>query len=95
MASVDGDYIGPLATEDTAQVVEDLRAGRPVMPEKQIRYRQSVDPGVQPGAGEFTAPEHEQRADTAGLSERELQSDRPGPSAPIETLPDEARNEDA
>jgi NADH-quinone oxidoreductase subunit E len=89
MASVDGEYIGPLERSEAAQVVDDIRGGRPVMPAKQIRYRQSVDPGVQPGAEEFTAPEHPQRADTAGLSPQDLQTDRPGPSAPIETPPDE------
>ena len=41
MASVDGEYIGPLELEDAERVVADLHAGRDVMPEKQIRYRQS------------------------------------------------------
>src|ERR1700753_727942 len=30
MASVNGEYIGPLNTDDTAQIVEDLRGGREV-----------------------------------------------------------------
>jgi NADH-quinone oxidoreductase subunit E len=89
MASVDGEYIGPLTEDDAGRVVEDLHAGRDVMPEKQIRYRQSVDPGVQPGAEEFTTPEHPHRADTAGLPESEAQTDRPGPSAPLEIPPDD------
>jgi NADH-quinone oxidoreductase subunit E len=46
MASVNGEYIGPLETEDAARILEDLRAGRPVLPDKQLRYRRSVDPGV-------------------------------------------------
>jgi NADH:ubiquinone oxidoreductase subunit E len=93
MASVDGEYIGPLEQDDAQTVVEDLRAGRPVMPAKQIRYRQSVDPGVQPGAEEFRAPDHPARADTAGLTGEDLQTDRPGPSAPIETPPDQTRDD--
>ncbi|HEY3727360.1 MAG TPA: NAD(P)H-dependent oxidoreductase subunit E [Solirubrobacteraceae bacterium] len=93
MASVDGEYIGPLEQGDAETVVADLRADRPVMPAKQIRYRQSVDPGVQPGAEEFTAPDHPTRADTAGLTPEDLQTDRPGPSAPIETPPDQTRDD--
>jgi len=89
MASVDGEYIGPLALEDAERVVADLHAGRDVMPEKQIRYRQSVDPGVQPEAVQFSAPEHGNRADTAGLADAEAAADRPGPSAPIEIPPDD------
>jgi NADH:ubiquinone oxidoreductase subunit E len=47
MASVNGEYVGPLELEDAARIVEDLRAGRPVLGEKQLRYRRSVDPDVQ------------------------------------------------
>ncbi|MGH2888845.1 MAG: NAD(P)H-dependent oxidoreductase subunit E, partial [Solirubrobacteraceae bacterium] len=50
MASVNGEYIGPLSPEDAPRLVEDLRAGRPVLPDKQIRFRRSVDPGVDGGA---------------------------------------------
>jgi NADH-quinone oxidoreductase subunit E len=46
MASVDGEYVGPLSAEDCDQIVEDLRAGRPVLPEKQLRRRPSADPGA-------------------------------------------------
>jgi NADH:ubiquinone oxidoreductase subunit E len=94
MASVDGEYLGPLGVADAARIVEDLHAGRPVIPDKNIRYRQSVDPGVQPGAEEFPPPEHPYRADAAGLTEADRHSDRPGGSAPIETLPDEARDKE-
>ena len=47
MASVNGEYVGPLQIDDAEQIVEDLRAGRPVLAAKQLRYRRSVDPGVQ------------------------------------------------
>lgn len=50
MASIDGEYVGPLEPEDAAQIVEDLRAGRPVLEHKQLRFRKSVDPGVADGA---------------------------------------------
>jgi len=47
MASVDGEYVGPLSTEDAGQIVADLEAGRPVLEHKQLRYRRSADPEVQ------------------------------------------------
>ena len=49
MASVNGEYVGPLSTKDAAQIVEDLRAGRSVLEHKQLRYRRCVDPQVAEG----------------------------------------------
>jgi NADH-quinone oxidoreductase subunit E len=46
MASVNGEYIGPLQESDAEQIVEDLAAGRPVLPEKQLRFRACADPGA-------------------------------------------------
>jgi NADH:ubiquinone oxidoreductase subunit E len=66
MASVDGEYVGPLSTEDAAQIMEDLAAGREVLRDKQLRYRKCADPGVAEGAEEFSPPPGP-RADTAGL----------------------------
>jgi NADH:ubiquinone oxidoreductase subunit E len=42
MASVDGEYVGPLTAEDTDQIVADLEAGRTVLEHKQLRYRRSA-----------------------------------------------------
>jgi NADH-quinone oxidoreductase subunit E len=39
MASVDGEYVGPLTKDDCRQIVEDLQAGREVLPDKQLRKR--------------------------------------------------------
>jgi NADH-quinone oxidoreductase subunit E len=39
MASVDGEYVGPLEAEDCARIVEDVRAGREVLPDKQLKKR--------------------------------------------------------
>jgi NADH-quinone oxidoreductase subunit E len=66
MASVNGEYVGPLVTEDAARIIEDLRAGRPVLVDKQIRYRRSVDPGARNGDGATPTetPPHEDRHDT-------------------------------
>ncbi|MBV9819759.1 MAG: NAD(P)H-dependent oxidoreductase subunit E [Solirubrobacterales bacterium] len=88
MASVNGEYVGPLTTEDPAQIIEDLRAGRPVLADKQIRYRLSVDPGANPeGPHEFTTPDHRRRTDRAGVGDLEAVTDRLGPSAPVERPP--------
>ncbi len=46
MASVDGEYVGPLTAEDAGQIVEDLAAGRTVLEHKQLRYRACADPGA-------------------------------------------------
>jgi NADH:ubiquinone oxidoreductase subunit E len=94
MASVNGEYIGPLTPDDCEQIVADLKADRPVLPDKQLRYRRCVDPGVESGASEFTAPEGGERTDTAGLTEADEAADRPGPSAPIETAPEQPEQDD-
>jgi NADH-quinone oxidoreductase subunit E len=39
MASVDGEYVGPLTKDDCRQIVEDVQAGREVLPDKQLRKR--------------------------------------------------------
>ena len=42
MASVDGEYIGPLTEDDCDQIVDDVKAGRPVLEAKQLRHRKSA-----------------------------------------------------
>src|SRR5215212_6979091 len=39
MASVNGEYVGPLEADDCRRIVEDCRAGREVLPDKQLRRR--------------------------------------------------------
>jgi NADH-quinone oxidoreductase subunit E len=39
MASVDGVYVGPLTEDDCAQIGEDVKAGREVLPDKQLAKR--------------------------------------------------------
>jgi NADH-quinone oxidoreductase subunit E len=39
MASVEGEYVGPLEEADCARIVEDVKAGRPVLEDKQLRHR--------------------------------------------------------
>jgi hypothetical protein len=44
MASVDGVYVGPLSSADVPQLLADVRAGRPVLPDKQLARRLVADP---------------------------------------------------
>ncbi len=46
MASVDGVYVGPLTTADVPQLLDDIRAGRDVLPDKQLARRACADPGA-------------------------------------------------
>jgi len=46
MASVDGVYVGPLTLDDASELIEDVRAGRDPLPEKQLLRRPSVDPNA-------------------------------------------------
>lgn len=86
MASVNGEYVGPLGLDDATRIVEDLRAGRTVLEHKQLRYRRSVDPGVAEEETDFGPPDREttEMADTAGLGPEGDTEDRPGPTAAIE-----------
>jgi hypothetical protein len=42
MASVDGEYIGPLEEADCRRIVDDVKAGRPVLESKQLRHRKAA-----------------------------------------------------
>jgi NADH:ubiquinone oxidoreductase subunit E len=42
MASVNGEYVGPLTLQDCATIAEDLKAGRPVLEHKQLRRRKAA-----------------------------------------------------
>lgn len=44
MASVDGVYVGPLEIEDVPALLDDVRAGRPVLPNKQLARMLVADP---------------------------------------------------
>jgi len=44
MASVDGVYVGPLTRADVPQLLDDIRAGRDVLAEKQLSRRAVADP---------------------------------------------------
>jgi NADH-quinone oxidoreductase subunit E len=46
MASVNGEYVGPLNLDDAKQISDDLQAGRPVLEHKQLRFRACADPAA-------------------------------------------------
>jgi NADH:ubiquinone oxidoreductase subunit E len=94
MASVDGEYVGPLSSDDARQIIADIKAGGPVLEAKQLRYRKCADPGVAQGASEFAPrpPSEAPRADTAGFGEHDDTVDRPGGTPAIEMPTDEAED---
>jgi NADH:ubiquinone oxidoreductase subunit E len=94
MASVNGEYVGPLEADDAGRIIEDLKAGRAVLEHKQLRYRRCADPEVEAAETDFGPPAPDTpRADTAGLPPEGEQIDRPGPSAAIE-IPAEEESSD-
>ncbi len=46
MASVDGVFVGPLAPEDVPRLLKDIRAGGPVLADKQLSTRAVADPNA-------------------------------------------------
>jgi NADH-quinone oxidoreductase subunit E len=60
MASVDGVYVGPLTLADVPQLLEDIRAERPVLPEKQLARRLVADPRANTREFPLHPPHHEQ-----------------------------------
>ncbi len=60
MASVDGEYVGPLEAQDCRTIVEDLRAGREVLPDKQLKKRPKAETYWDLGGAD--APRRDQNA---------------------------------
>lgn len=56
MASVDGEYVGPLTAQDAPLIVQDLKAGRSVLEHKQLRNRRCADPGAGGATGQAGGP---------------------------------------
>ena len=46
MASIDGDYVGPIGVDEVPAVVEAIRKGEEVLPDRQLKRRKSVDPNA-------------------------------------------------
>ncbi len=78
MASVDGEFVGPLTTDDTAQIVADIRAGRPVLEAKQLRNR----PCAHAAAANTPPPAPAQPAATAPAKPAATAPAKPAATAP-------------
>jgi NADH-quinone oxidoreductase subunit E len=74
MASVDGVYIGPLGPEDAETLLDDIRAGRPVLAGRQLVRRPCADPAGQAWA---VAVEHSAPAAEPGAPAAEPGDGRP------------------
>ena len=46
MASVNGDYVGPITLDEVPELAAQIRAGQEPLPAKQLRLRPSADPKV-------------------------------------------------
>jgi NADH-quinone oxidoreductase subunit E len=46
MASIDGNYVGPIAVDEVPAVVAAIRSGDEVLPDRQLKNRKSVDPNA-------------------------------------------------
>ena len=85
MASVDGVFVGPLGPEDVPALLEDLRAGREVLPAKQLARRLVADPDA--NSQEF--PEHPVHPLSIPPNDPEIPPER----AAFGGVPDEDRGE--
>jgi NADH-quinone oxidoreductase subunit F len=81
MASVDGVYVGPLTLEDVPVLLDDIRAGRAVLPDKQLAKRPVADPNANSSARDAgvdraaSAPAGSSRREPSGSSEELLFKD--------------------
>src|SRR3954471_19321702 len=67
MASVDGVYVGPLDEDDVPTLLDQLRAGEPPLPDKQLARRMAVDPGANRQDWPQPEPEPARPAPGAGM----------------------------
>ncbi len=49
MASVNGEYVGPITLDEVPELARQIRAGQEPLPAKQLRLRPSADPKVNAG----------------------------------------------
>jgi NADH-quinone oxidoreductase subunit E len=64
MASVDGVYVGPLDEGDPERIIDDVRANRPVLAEKQLARRPVADPEANSSDYPMPGPETPDRQAT-------------------------------
>ena len=85
MASVNDIYVGPIALDDVPTLVEQIRAGVPPLPGKQLHLRKSTDPGATARVSR-PAPMPDQPPTSVGP---EMGGEVGGTPAPIEHPPKE------
>jgi len=101
MASIDGVYVGPIDLDEVPEMIDQVRAGQPPLPAKQLRARLSTDPHANSqdfpafdvlsvdGTPHAANPDAAQPVrDPASGTVGEMPGDMPGPSAPFEQAPD-------
>jgi NADH-quinone oxidoreductase subunit E len=96
MASVDGVYVGPIDLDEVPDLLEQIRAGAPPLPDKQILRRATTDPTANTrefprvGGDEFRPQQavpgaaNPVRPAEQGTYGEPMPGDQPGPSAPLE-----------
>jgi NADH-quinone oxidoreductase subunit E len=67
MASINGDYVGPISPDEVAAVLEAVRRGEEPLPDRQLKYRKSTDPEAAQSAADEGRPEADHRSQDAGL----------------------------
>jgi len=70
MASVDGVYVGPLSAADVPRMLDDARAGREVLADKQLARRLVADPRANSKDFPEHPPQPARQAAGAGASDR-------------------------
>jgi (2Fe-2S) ferredoxin len=65
MASVNGEYIGPLTEDDCRTIVDDVLVGRPVLEAKQLRNKRAMQESARSADG-YARPEAESPSQDAG-----------------------------
>jgi len=78
MASVDGVYVGPLDRDDIPQLLDDARAGREILPAKQLARRLVADPQ----ANSQAFPEHDAQPPRPLAGRQAMAAEQPGGARP-------------
>jgi NADH-quinone oxidoreductase subunit E len=95
MASVDGVYVGPLTVADVPQLLDDTRAGRDVLPDKQLARRRVADPHANSRAFPGQPGQPEESRTLPGQPGTKPPADAPSSAPPADTRPADVAAADA
>jgi NADH-quinone oxidoreductase subunit E len=96
MAAIDGVYVGPIEPDEVPELLRQIRAGEPPLPDKQLARRMSADPSV--NTQDFARPDPEPARPAPGAGHPgpptsfgpEMETGFGGePSAPLEQPPEQ------